>query len=72
MDIQPVTLVGAHVRLEPLTEAHAAALWEAGRDPEIFRWFLTPPFAQLGDVERWVEDALRHQQGGKRYSKYQA
>lgn len=28
MRIEPVVLTGCHVRLEPLTPAHADALWE--------------------------------------------
>lgn len=63
-DPRPVVLDGRHVRLVPLKAAHAAALWESGRDPEIFRWYLTPPFTQLADVEQWVADALYVQDGG--------
>ncbi|SRR5579871_4610726 len=37
MKIEPVVLDGRHVRLEPLTEAHAAPLSEAGLDPELWR-----------------------------------
>jgi RimJ/RimL family protein N-acetyltransferase len=35
----PVTLVGTHVRLEPLAAAHTADLFQAvGGDEEVFRW----------------------------------
>ncbi|MER5861895.1 GNAT family protein [Kitasatospora sp. NPDC002040] len=35
----PVVLTGRHVRLEPLTTAHAPELFEAaGGDEEVFRW----------------------------------
>lgn len=37
MAINPVTLAGAHVRLEPLAEAHHAALSEAALDPDLWR-----------------------------------
>jgi RimJ/RimL family protein N-acetyltransferase len=39
MDIQPITLVGRHVRLEPLQSAHFEALLEIGVGHDIFRWF---------------------------------
>jgi len=61
---KPVLLEGAHVRLEPLATRHTAALYEAGRDPEIFKWFLTPPFLSVGDTEKWVADALATQAAG--------
>jgi len=37
MKIEPVTLEGAHVRLEPLSEAHHAGLCEVGLDEELWR-----------------------------------
>ena len=40
MDLDPVTLDGEYVRLEPLaSEDHLADLRAAGAHPEIFRWF---------------------------------
>ena len=38
MLIRPVTLEGEHVRLEPMTMAHHAALWEIAKDCELWRW----------------------------------
>src|ERR1017187_10303996 len=38
MSVQPVTLQGRHVRLEPLSLAHHADLCEAGLDEELWRW----------------------------------
>jgi RimJ/RimL family protein N-acetyltransferase len=32
------TLVGRHVRLEPLEPRHAEGLWEASRDPRTWQW----------------------------------
>ena|ERR1035437_3624887 len=37
MAINPVTLEGAHVRLEPLAEAHHAVLSEVALDPDLWR-----------------------------------
>ncbi|HVU16212.1 MAG TPA: GNAT family protein [Candidatus Didemnitutus sp.] len=61
---RPVVLEGQHVRLEPLETRHAAAIFEAGRDPEIFRWFLDPPLAVPADAEKWVAAALASQAAG--------
>lgn len=38
MHIQPVTLVGRHVRLEPLAEAHVPDLAAVGLEPSIWRF----------------------------------
>lgn len=39
LQLQPVTLEGRHVRLEPLAEAHFAGLYAAGADPAIWTWY---------------------------------
>lgn len=36
--VEPVTLDGRHVRLEPLTLDHHAELCDVGLDPELWRW----------------------------------
>lgn len=51
-------LTGRHVRLEPMQPAHAAALYAAGRDPEIHRYLIGLAPASLGDVEATVAKAL--------------
>jgi hypothetical protein len=38
MTLGPVTLEGQHVRLEPLTMQHHAALWAIAQDAELWRW----------------------------------
>jgi RimJ/RimL family protein N-acetyltransferase len=38
VNLQPVTLEGSHVRLEPLSESHHDALCAVGLDPELWRW----------------------------------
>jgi N-acetyltransferase len=40
VNLQPVTLEGSHVRLEPLSEAHHEALCAVGLDPDL--WTLIP------------------------------
>lgn len=57
-------LAGRHVRLEPLERRHLPALVAAARDPEIFRWFLTPPLSDEAEMARWVEGGLTAQTAG--------
>ncbi|HEY0994633.1 MAG TPA: GNAT family protein [Gemmatimonadaceae bacterium] len=61
--LEPVTLEGTHVRLEPLTLAHAEPLAAVALDPVLWRWTLsrveTP--AQL---RAYVEEALAAQASG--------
>ncbi|MGA9115776.1 MAG: GNAT family protein [Bacteroidota bacterium] len=57
MDLSPVTLKGRLVNLEPLEAAHAGELWEAGRDPSLWRWTLVSVRTRE-DMERYVRKAL--------------
>ena len=62
-DLQPVTLCGNIVRLEPLAASHAAELAEIGLPPEL--WRLQPePVATAQDMQRYVERALAGQRAG--------
>jgi RimJ/RimL family protein N-acetyltransferase len=63
MRIEPVVLEGRHVRLEPLTLAHHAALWEAGSDARIFQWF-PAPVRSAEEMRVWIETALAQQAAG--------
>ena len=38
MSIEPVTLTGHYVRLEPLKMEHFDALWSVGQDVELWKW----------------------------------
>jgi RimJ/RimL family protein N-acetyltransferase len=61
--VQPVTLEGRRVRLEPLAETHLADLQRVALDPEI--WRLT--IAQVHDeasLRAWLETALRNRAAG--------
>lgn len=62
-DPRPVLLEGRHVRLEPLTPAHAPGLLAAAV-PEVFRYLIIPPFAGVADAEKYVADALAAQAAG--------
>ncbi len=44
------TLAGRIVRLEPLAAAHADDLWEASRDPRVWRWL---PVVQPATRDEW-------------------
>lgn len=61
--LQPVTLAGEVVRLEPLTASHAEPLAQVGLDPEL--WRLQPePVQTLDDMQRYVDRALAGQRDG--------
>jgi RimJ/RimL family protein N-acetyltransferase len=60
---QPVTLSGKHVRLEPLSRAHADGLRAASADGELWRlWYTHVPAAD--GVEEYIDTALRGQDAG--------
>ena len=55
--IEPVTLSGAHVTLEPLAREHAAALRDAAADGELWRlWYTSVPRPER--TAEYVESAL--------------
>ncbi len=55
--LEPITLDGRFVRLEPLTEAHVPALVEAAAlDRSNYQWTYTPD--GLGQMTDYVHDAL--------------
>ena len=61
-----MTLVGRHLRLEPLTRAHAEGLREAGADAEVWRWM--PEALTSGEaIDRWIKAALLAQAAGSEF-----
>jgi RimJ/RimL family protein N-acetyltransferase len=59
-------LEGSLVRLEPLTAAHEAGLFEASRDPEIWRWLAlagAPPSRET--LGGWLEAGLTESAAGR-------
>jgi RimJ/RimL family protein N-acetyltransferase len=57
MNVVPVTLEGARVRLEPMVEGHQAPLAAVGLDAELWRW--TPHAVRTPeDMARYVATAL--------------
>lgn len=51
-------LEGRLVVLEPLERRHGEPLWEAARDPEIWRWMHFDASASREEFDRWFEAAL--------------
>ena len=64
MKIEPVTLVGRSVRLEPMLEAHAAELAEVGLDEGIWQFMLYGEMKTPADLAAWVRDILQRQTRG--------
>jgi N-acetyltransferase len=62
--LQPVTLKGKHVRLEPLSIAHVPDLTAIALDPQIWQFMLYGEMHSEGDIRLWVEDLLRRQATG--------
>jgi RimJ/RimL family protein N-acetyltransferase len=57
------SLVGHHVRLDPLSIDHLPALCDVGLDAELWRWTASQ-VRSADDMRRWVEDALaQHARG---------
>jgi len=63
-DPRPVMLEGRHVRLEPMSRAHAAGFLAAAADPAIWTYLPRAPFAGQADVEGWIDEALAAQRAG--------
>jgi len=65
MDVQPVTLDGVRVRMEPLDLArHWEGLLAIGLDPDLWRWTLNQPQTAV-ELREYLETALREQEDGK-------
>ena len=63
LQIQPVTLSGRHVRLEPMTFEHHDALCEIGIDPDLWRWIPTQVRSR-DDMREYIRIALQWQTDG--------
>jgi RimJ/RimL family protein N-acetyltransferase len=61
--VQPVTLEGRIVRLEPLAAAHLEGLAEVAFDPAIWRWTVARPTNRAG-LGAWLDAALRNAEAG--------
>ena len=64
MKIEPVTLDGTFVRLEPLSPTHHPMLCDVGLDDAIWRWNPRRPLRTPDDMHWYIETALRQQASG--------
>ena len=62
MNVKPVTLIGTHVRIEPMTEAHIPALTEIGVGQGFWHFMLYGDMKTEADMRNWVLDILSRKQ----------
>ena len=61
---QPVTLVGKHVRLEPMSEAHISRLAEIGVGQDFWRFMVYGDINNEADLRKWALEILSRAQRG--------
>jgi RimJ/RimL family protein N-acetyltransferase len=64
--LDPVTLEGRLVRLEPLTLEHVPGLAEVALDPEIWRWTIARP-TSADDVRAWAAATIQARDAGTEF-----
>jgi RimJ/RimL family protein N-acetyltransferase len=64
MDVKPVILQGNHVRLEPMSEAHAPALAEIGIGQPFWDFMVYGKINTVDDMRNWVIDVLSREKKG--------
>jgi RimJ/RimL family protein N-acetyltransferase len=64
MIIEPVTLTGKFVRLEPLTVDHVADLTRVGLEPEIWHYMRYGKIENSEGLKAWVQELLSLQEQG--------
>lgn len=62
--VNPVTLTGRFVRLEPMTEAHIPALAEIGAGQDFWNFMLYGDMKTADDMFNWVRDILSRAEKG--------
>jgi N-acetyltransferase len=63
MKVEPLTLEGRHVRLEPLRLDHHARLCEVGLDEDLWRWTVARVRTPL-EMRAYIETALEEEAAG--------
>lgn len=61
--LEPVTLEGRIVRLEPLSQDHVPGLAEVGLDPVIWRWTIARP-QSLDELREWAAATIAAREAG--------
>jgi RimJ/RimL family protein N-acetyltransferase len=61
--VEPVTLAGSIVRLEPLSLEHVEGLAEVAFDESIWRWTLVQP-TEINGLRAWVDAAVAQRESG--------
>jgi len=61
--LEPVTLEGRIVRLEPMSIGHLDGLMEVALDPAIWRWTIARP-TDLAGLQAWMASALANRDAG--------
>lgn len=64
LEVKPVVLVGKHVRLEPMSEDHTAALAQIGVGQPFWHFMLYGEMNTEEDMRNWVRDILIRAQRG--------
>ena len=64
--VEPVTLSGRKVRLEPLELSHVALLAEVALDPDLWQWTLARPTDEAG-LRAWAESAIAGRDAGTEF-----
>lgn len=64
MEVKPVVLTGNHVRLEPMTEEHTAALAEIGVGQPFWHFMLYGDMNSVAEMRNWVRDILSRAEKG--------
>ncbi len=65
MKLEPITLTGELVRLEPLERRHAADLFAISQDPRIWTYYNTDLYASPEHTERWLNRFLEKRANGE-------
>jgi RimJ/RimL family protein N-acetyltransferase len=64
--VEPVTLEGRIVRLEPIRLDHVPRLAEVALDPAIWRWTIARPGTEA-ELRDWAETAIRNRDAGTEF-----
>lgn len=64
MQPKPITLIGNHIRLEPLSLHHLHPLTQVALDPRIWQYMIYGPITTPKDLQNWIQELLNRQQQG--------